>query len=209
MLVAAVAGVACALPRSLRVTPKLEMGQPSFLATIAAYTDARFVAGNQVEILLDGDGTFPRLLDAIRGARRSVTLEQYFWEAGPIADDIVHALADRCRHGVRGHVLLDSFGASGIRRDLTAELERAGCELAWFRRIKVLQFLTPWELLSYNNCSHRRIVVVDGRVGFTGGYGISEAWMGDGQHRTAGALREDRRRSYGSGGGVGIRRHAG
>src|SRR5262245_17450114 len=137
------------------------MGQQSFLATIAAYTDARFVPGNRVEILLDGDGTFPSLLDAIRAARRSVTFGKSSCDTGPIADEIVHALADRCRHGVRGHVLLDSFGASGIRRDLTAELEQAGCKLAWFRRIKVLQFLTPWELLSYNNRSHRRIVVVD------------------------------------------------
>jgi cardiolipin synthase len=82
---------------------------------------------------------------------------------------------------VHAHVLLDSFGASGIRRELVGELEDAGCQLEWFRRIKVLQLLTPWELLSYNNRSHRRIVVVDGAIGFTGGYGISEAWMGDGR----------------------------
>ncbi len=62
-------------------------------------------------------------------------------------------------------------------------MKRSGCEVEWFRRITILQSLTPWTLLRYNNRSHRRIIVVDGNVGFTGGYGISEAWMGDGRDK--------------------------
>ncbi len=172
--------VASCAPAARQRLPAIAPGEPSFFPTVAAHTDARFVDGNRVEILLNGDETFPALLRAIAGARRSVTFEQYFYEGGQLAADVAHALADRCRHGVAAHVLLDSFGASAIPGELVSEMKAAGCEVEWFRRIKVVQFLTPWELLSYNNRSHRRIVVVDGGVGFTGGYGISEAWTGDG-----------------------------
>src|SRR5262245_21677006 len=90
VLLVALACAACSLPRSLRVSPTLGMHEPAFLASIAAYTDARFLGGNRVEILLDGDGTFPPLLDAIRGAQCSVTFAQYFWNSGAIGDDVVH-----------------------------------------------------------------------------------------------------------------------
>jgi len=174
--------VACGSFTEPRVSPPLDLGQRSFLASVAAHTDARFVGGNRVEILLDGDGTFPRILQAIRAARRSITFLQYFYDTGPIADDVANALAERCAHGVKVHVLLDSVGAGGIRSELVSRMRDSGCEVEWFRRVKALQFLTPWELLAYNRRNHRRILVVDGRVGFTGGYGVSTAWMGDGRH---------------------------
>jgi len=174
--------VACGSFTEPRVSSPLELGQRSFLTSVAAHTDAHFTNGNRVEILLDGDGTFPRLLRAIRGARRSITFLQYFYDTGPIADDVANALAERCAHGVKVHVLLDSVGAGGIRDELLSRMRDSGCEVEWFRRVKALQFLTPWELLAYNRRNHRRILVVDGRVGFTGGYGVSTAWMGDGKH---------------------------
>lgn len=178
---AAVSSISCARVAP-RVSAPLEVEQRSFPASTSAHTDSEFVAGNRVEILLNGDGTFPRMLEAIRGARRSVTVEQYFFGPGPIADDFVNALAERCRNGVKVHLLLDSVGAKGIPDPLAALLESSGCELEWFRPLHPTRFLTPWELFEYNNRTHRRILVVDGEVGFTGGYGISEAWMGDGAH---------------------------
>ena len=180
-VVAALIGASCSWTTP-RISPELHLGERSFLASMSAHTDSPFVDGNRVEILLNGDGTFPRVLSAIRAARRSITFEQYFWDAGPISDELAGALAERCLRGVKVHVLLDSAGGSGIEGRLVSQLESSGCQLEWYRPIELLQFLTPWELLAYNNRSHRRILVVDGEVGFTGGYGISEAWMGDGAH---------------------------
>jgi cardiolipin synthase len=171
--------VSCGAPVAVRDFPALAPGSAPFFATLAAHTDARFLSGNRVEILLDGDGTFPPLLEAIRGARRSVTLEEYIYDSGPIAEEMTDALAERCRAGVKVHVLLDSFGSSGLPRAQAAELEEAGCELEWFGAPELLQLIPPWRLLSLNNRNHQRIVVVDGELGFTGGFGISESWMGN------------------------------
>jgi cardiolipin synthase len=161
--------------------PTLTTAERSFVPTLAAHADARFVGGNRVTVLLNGDETFPALLRAIRGARRSITFEPYFAAEGPITTDVAEALAERCRAGVKGHVLLDAFGASSMPRELVAKMEQAGCEVEWFRPLSIFRFLTPWSLLRYNNRTHRRIVVVDGTVGFTGGYGLAAAWMGDGR----------------------------
>jgi cardiolipin synthase len=180
LLAASLATSCSAATAPTRVSPPIDLAAPSFLQSMAAQTDAPYVGGNRAEILLDGDGTFPHILSAIRGAERSITFAQYFFDEGPISDEIVHALAERCANGVEVHVLLDAVGGSGIRGDLVSRLTDSGCEFAWFRPVKVLQFLTPWELLALNHRSHCRILVIDGNVGFTGGYGISEAWMGDG-----------------------------
>ena len=180
LAIAASLATSCAATAPTRISPPIDLARPSFLQSMAAQTDAPFVGGNRAEILLDGDGTFPQILSAIRGAERSITFAQYFFDEGAISDELVDALAERCANGVEVHVLLDAVGGSGIRGDLVSRLTDSGCEFEWFRPIKVLQFLTPWELLAFNHRSHCRILVIDGEVGFTGGYGISEAWMGDG-----------------------------
>jgi cardiolipin synthase len=180
LIVVSLACAACGRVTPPRIEPPLDTGQRAFLASVSAHTDARFVGGNRVDVLLDGDGTFPRMLAAVRAARTSITFAQYFYDAGPISDDLAAALAERCRQGVKVHVLLDAAGA-GIPKAHVAALEGAGCEPEWFNRLQYRRVLTPWRLFAYNNRSHRRILVVDGKVGFTGGYGISEAWMGNGR----------------------------
>jgi cardiolipin synthase len=177
-----VALAACAHVQPPERLPALRAGDPAFYATVAAHTGGRFVPGNRVDVLLNGDGTFPALLAAIRAAERSVTFAQYFYADGPIAEEIAGALAERCGAGVKGHVLLDAFGANAIPAALVARMRDAGCEVEWFRPLSLFRFLTPWSLLRYNNRSHRRIVVVDGTVGFTGGFGVSTAWTGNGRH---------------------------
>ncbi len=179
-LVLALVCAACAPFKQPHQLPPLSTGDPAFVPTLAAHADARFVGGNRIEVLLDGDGTFPAMLRAIRGARRSITFEEYFCAEGPVTTEIADALAERCRAGVKAHVLLDAFGASGMPSELVTKMRDAGCEVEWFRPLSIFRFLTPWSLLRYNNRSHRRIVVVDGTIGFTGGYGLSAAWMGNG-----------------------------
>jgi cardiolipin synthase len=181
LLLAALGLASCGSPVAVRDFPELAPGSAPFFATLAAHTDARFLNGNEVEVLLDGDETFPQILEAIRGARRTVTIEQYIYDRGAIVEEMTHALAERCREGVKVHLLLDGFGSSALPAERVRELEDAGCELQWFGAPEILHLVPPWELLSLNNRNHQRIVVVDGRVGFTGGFGVSESWTGNGR----------------------------
>ena len=171
----------CANITPINQMPSMVLGEPSFYPTIAAHTDASIIAGSRVELLFNGDQIFPAMLQAIRGARKSITYQQYFFEDGAIAHEIAEAFAERCRAGVQVKILIDSLGGGNIPQDIPDLWKKSGCQLEWFERIKVFQFITPWELLNYNHRSHRRILVIDGKIGFTGGHGVSDAWSGNGR----------------------------
>lgn len=145
---------------------------PLFARAIGALLGPPLVEGNRVTTLVNGNAFFPAMLEAIRGAERTVTLETYMMWPGRIADTFVAALGERARAGVRVHVTLDWFGSRRLSADLRARLRDAGVALAIYR--------PPREgLWRIDQRTHRRILVVDGRVGFTGGMGISDAWLGD------------------------------
>ncbi len=171
----------CASITPINEMPNIVLGEPSFYPTLAAHTDASIIAGNRVDLLFNGDQIFPAMLEAIRSARKSITYQQYLFEDGAIAHEIADAFAERCRAGVQVKILLDSLGSGGVPQDILNQWIESGCQLEWFERIKVFQFITPWELLSYNHRSHRRILVIDGKIGFTGGHGVSDAWTGNGR----------------------------
>jgi len=166
----------------------VSLSDPSFSATMAAHLDAPVMPGNRVDILLNGDEIFPAMLEAIRSARKSITYAQYLYKGGTIARELARAFAERCRAGVQVKLLIDSHGGGNMPVDIPELWKQAGCDLRWFRRIKLFQFITPWELLDYNYRNHRRILVIDGKIGFTGGNGVSDAWTGDG--RTKGHWRD-------------------
>jgi cardiolipin synthase A/B len=155
--------------------PALKMGEPSFQATLVAYTGAAVVPGNRVEILLNGEEIFPAKLGLIRGARKTITYAQYVFEEGEPADDMAQALAERCRAGVKVHVLVDAVGALLMPPAYRQTMTEAGCEVASYRP------LTPWTIDRVNHRNHRRILVVDGRAGVTGGSGTSGKWSGNGR----------------------------
>ncbi|WP_372618358.1 phospholipase D-like domain-containing protein [Falsiroseomonas sp.] len=137
-----------------------------------------FTDGNRIERLRNGDQIFPPMLDAIAGARRSVELLTYVYWTGEIAERFAKALADKAREGVPVKVLLDAWGAAPMADGLTSTMEEGGVELRWFRplaRIRLGQDLRR---------THRKVLVVDGRVGFTGGVGIAKEWCGDARDRT-------------------------
>jgi cardiolipin synthase len=171
--VAAMAGCATVTPHVS--VPPLALGEPSFFPTLEAYAGAPIVGGNAVEFLLNGEQIFPSMVEAINGAQRTITYAQYFYADGPVARDVAEALADRCRHGVGVNVLLDSFGALGMPAEYAELMKRSGCHVAYFRP------LTQTFFRKANNRNHRRILVVDGRIGFTGGSGVSRKWMGNGR----------------------------
>ena len=102
-----VAAAACARVQTYYKVPNLGVTDPSFIPTIEAYASAPGSRGNSVQLLLNGDQIFPAQLAAIRSAKQTITYAQYFYEEGPIPEEIAEAIAERCRAGVRAHVLLD------------------------------------------------------------------------------------------------------
>jgi cardiolipin synthase A/B len=170
-------GASCARVRSHVALPDIELGDPSFYPTLQAYGGAPIVGGNTVTILLNGEQIFPAVLESIRSARTSVTYAQYFYEDGPVARAVAEALADRCRAGLSVHVLLDGLGTLLMPVEYRDLMREAGCEVESFRPVR------PWSLHKANFRNHRRLLVVDGRVAFTGGSGVSDKWMGDGRRQ--------------------------
>src|SRR6185503_9881879 len=157
------------------VLPDVTLGEPSFYPTLQAYADAPIVPGNRVDILLNGVEIFPAMLDAVRAARHSINYAQYFFEDGLVARDLAEALAERCRAGLAVNVLLDGVGTLSMPREYEQLMRRSGCHVATYRPVR------PWLFHRANKRNHRRILVVDGQVGFTGGSGVSRKWMGDGR----------------------------
>jgi cardiolipin synthase len=174
-LLGALAASACSNVPVHRELPPLNLGEPSFFPTIEAHAQAPIVGGNRLKLLLNGEEIYPAVLGAIRGAKSTTTYAQYSYEDGPIARDFAEAMAERCRAGIRAHVLLDSVGTMSMPREYVDLMSKAGCEVVSFRPIG------PFGLRRANNRNHRRILVVDGRIGFTGGSGVSSKWMGDGR----------------------------
>ncbi|MGQ0811862.1 MAG: phospholipase D-like domain-containing protein [Nitrospiraceae bacterium] len=174
---------ACAkLPPELTL-PRLSIAEPAFQNSLAAFTGAPIIGDNKVDILLNGDETFPALVEAIRAARKTVTFETYIFRKSQVADRIIEAFAERCHAGVRVAILLDAHGSSDLPVEYVETLRHAGCHI-----VPDFRPLRPWKPRRSNMRNHRRIVVVDGRIGFTGGYGVDEAWTGNG--RTKGRWRE-------------------
>jgi cardiolipin synthase len=162
--------VGCAAVPDIKQVTGVVLGEPSFFSTIAAHTDAPIIAGNRVELLFNGAEIFPAMLRAIRGARHSINYAQYLYEHGAIAHELAEAFAERCRAGIKVNILIDSHGGGEMPEEIPELWRKSGCHMEWFRRIKLFQFITPWELLSYNYRNHRRLLVVDGKIGFTGGH---------------------------------------
>jgi cardiolipin synthase A/B len=182
VVVAGALAAGCARPDSHVVLPEQAIGEPAFIATVEAHTGAPVVAGNTVDLLLNGDEFFPAMLKEIRAARETINYAQYSWADGPVSRDISEALAERCRAGVAVNLLLDAVGTSAMPTEYIDLMRQAGCRVEHFRPV------SRAALHRFNYRNHRRVLVVDGRVGFTGGSGVSAKWMGNG--RTKGQWRD-------------------
>ena len=158
------------------------IGDPAFARTVALYTGAPLAPGHSVEVLTDGDGTYPPLWADLRSARRLIAVQLYFAEPGAVADTMARVLAERARAGVRVLVVLDAFGAQTLPPSWFDSLRTAGAEVVQLRRLRW------YKLDRATRRSHVRAVIVDGAVGYTGGFGLADYWRGDG--RTPGEWRE-------------------
>jgi len=150
---------------------------PQFRRSLSALLGPQILDGNHAEELLNGDRIFPAMLAAIRGARRTITFETYIYWSGTIGREFAEALAERASAGVKVHLLLDWVGSSKMDDDSLETMRRAGVEIVRYHKPHW------WNLSRLNNRTHRKVLVVDGELGFTGGVGIADQWRGTAQDR--------------------------
>lgn len=148
---------------------------PDFERALGSLLGPGIVGGNAVTELLNGDQIFPPMLAAIQGAKKSITFETYIYWSGDIGKQFADALSERARAGVRVHVLLDWVGSAKMDESYLTEMQQAGVQIEKFHK-------PHWyNLARLNNRTHRKLLVVDGQVAFTGGVGIAPQWMGNAQ----------------------------
>jgi cardiolipin synthase A/B len=136
-------------------------------------TSTPFRPGNDFDVLNNGAEIFPAMLDAIRGAKHTIEFVTYVYWASDIANEFADALCDRAHAGVQVRLLIDAVGGAIMNARTVWQLERAGVKVAWFRPMR-------WNsLIRLNNRTHRKILLVDGQLGFTGGVGIADFWTGN------------------------------
>ena len=149
---------------------------PLFARSMELFTGTHLDPGNKVEILLNGDGTYPRLWKDLASAERTITVQMYYSQPGKVADTMAKYLIDRAQHKVRVLLLLDAFGSQPLKPEWIRNLKRSGVEVAWLRPLRW------YTLQKAAQRSHVRVVVVDGKIGYTGGFGLADYWLGDGHH---------------------------
>lgn len=159
----------------VRSVPSVATEREAWLRALGAAAGARSMDGNTVLLLQNGAAIFPPMLAAIEGSRQTVHFSNYVFWSGLVADSFADALCAAARRGVTVRLIIDRQGSSSkLDQGLVRRLSDAGCHIAWYRRA---QWFT---VLKYDRRTHRRLLVVDGRVAFTGGVGIADQWAGDG-----------------------------
>ena len=154
------------LPHDFRVT------DATFLPS--ALPGPPMTAGNRIDILENGEGIFPAMLDSIGGAKKTVNFEAYIFWSGEVGTRFRDAFIQAAARGVQVRVLLDAVGSSSKLKESDADaMEKAGVRVQYFHSKK------PWKVWVLNHRNHRRVMVVDGLVGFTGGVGFADEWAGN------------------------------
>jgi cardiolipin synthase len=150
---------------------------PRHPAYVAALVGADLTRGNAYDVLTNGDQFFPAMLEAIQGARRRISFETYIYDEAGIAQQFTEAMEAAARRGVHVYLVIDAVGGSSMANEDIERLRNAGCQVA--------NFNTPrwYSLEELNYRTHRKILVVDGEIGFTGGAGVKDHWLGNAQDR--------------------------
>ena len=158
-----------------RIEHLYRAGDPEFARSMGALLGPGIVPGNRVRALCNGDEIFPAMLEAIAGARRTICFETFIYWSGSIGRKFAEALGERARAGVKVHVVLDWVGSGKIDESMLHAMKGAGVEVVRYHPLR-------WYSLGrLNNRTHRKLLIVDGRIGFTGGVGIADNWLGHAQ----------------------------
>ena len=158
-----------------QIEPLYAVEDPQFLRSMGSLLGPAVVGGNRVTTLLNGDQIFPAMLEAIKRAKKTIDFETYIYWSGEIGQQFADALSGRARDGVRVHVLLDWVGSGKAKKEYLDEMREAGVEVEKYHPLKW------YHLARINNRTHRKLLVVDGKIGFTGGVGIADKWSGNAQ----------------------------
>jgi len=164
-------------PRRLTIYDRPAAGSARFLESLAGLLNEPLQSGGTAKLLNNGDQIFPAILAALREARTTINFMTYIWEKGTISDQVLEVLVDRARAGVKVRVMLDGMGAWRAPHRQFKELEAAGGRVRWFNPFRF------GKLTAFYRRNHRRAIVVDGKVAFTGGASVGDKWLGNAQDR--------------------------
>ena len=160
-----------------RIHSDYAVEDPQFARAMSGLLGPPLVAGNRITPLLNGDQIFPAMIEAIRSAKRTITFETFIYWRADIGRKFAEALAERARAGVRVHVLVDYVGSNKMDPENFAMMSDAGAEIEKFHP------LCWYHLSRFNNRTHRKLLIIDGRLGFTGGVGIADEWLGNAEDK--------------------------
>ena len=159
-----------------QLTRQYDIHDAQFRRSMGVLLGPPIIEGNKVETLLNGDQIFPAMLTAIRGAQKTITFETYIYWSETIGEEFSNALIERARAGVKVHVMLDFVGSMKMKDDAMQKMRDAGVQLQRYHKP------AWWKLARLNNRTHRKLLIVDGNIGFTGGVGIADQWRGNAQN---------------------------
>jgi len=149
---------------------------PEFRRTMGALLGPPLISGNATTTLVNGDRIFPPMLEAIRSARKSINFETYIYWSGTVGKAFTDALSERAAAGVKVNLIIDSFGSGRIDKRYIARMRDAGAKVVEYHPLKFYDVSSAQKL---NNRTHRKLLVIDGIVGLTGGVGVADEWLGD------------------------------
>jgi cardiolipin synthase len=153
--------------------PKVTIDASAFMRALGGSASADIIRGNRVTLLHNGVEIFPALLQAIASARQSVHFSTFIYSSGQIPIQFADAFSAAARRGVEVRMVFDKSGSKRVSAELMAQMRKAGCVIKWFRPIEWYSWA------KYNHRTHRKLLVIDGTLAFTGGVGIADEWNGD------------------------------
>ena len=149
-----------------------DVADPQFRREMGSLLGPAIVPGNDVQALHNGDEIFPAMLHAIKSSKLTITFETYIYWSGSIGERFAEALIERAQAGIKAHVMLDWLGSAKIDEALLKRMKAAGVEVEHYHA------LHWYNLGRINNRTHRKVLIIDGSLGFTGGVGIADQWTG-------------------------------
>jgi len=159
---------------TLRIESPVAAGDPGFAQYVASLVGAPVEPGDEYEVLRNGDETFPRMLEAIRQAKYRISFESFVYSDGVVGDQFTQELAAAAARGVTVRVVLDAIGGE-LSDESQEKLRSAGVQMVWFNPLR------PWSIEEANYRTHRKVLVADGKLAFTGGMGLADHWLGHAQ----------------------------
>ncbi|HEY8853150.1 MAG TPA: phospholipase D-like domain-containing protein [Gemmatimonadaceae bacterium] len=153
--------------------PKVAGNAEAFMRALGGSASADVIGGNRITVLRNGVEIFPALLEAIASAQHSVHFSTFIYSSGHIPIEFAAAFSAAAKRGVEVRMVFDKSGSNNVSPELMAQMRKAGCKIKWFRPIEWYSWA------KYNHRTHRKLLIIDGTVAFTGGVGIADEWRGN------------------------------